>query len=132
MSYKKICSYKIIYSRGRQPFVVGGPKPFLPIHPNIFDHLFFAPQNLKRSIIFLKRATFGPRAIVRRPLICRYREVTRRKNYRKVYCRYCCQNPIMHRTIVQLTFSVHCNIKMDGSSWCSWCHTTGVPRICAL
>ena len=29
---------------------------------------FFAPQNLKRAIIFLKRATFGPRAIDWRPL----------------------------------------------------------------
>ena len=34
-----------------------------------FDGLFFAPQNLKRAIIFLKRATFGPRAIGWRPLL---------------------------------------------------------------
>ena len=46
---------------------------FLPISPKFFDHLFIsffsAPQNLKRAIIFLKRATFGRRLIGWRPLL---------------------------------------------------------------
>ena len=42
---------------------------FFAIPSKIFDDLFFAPQNLIRAIIFLKRATFGPRAISWRPLL---------------------------------------------------------------
>ena len=33
---------------------------FLAISSKFFDDLFFAPQDLKRAVIFLKRAIFGP------------------------------------------------------------------------
>ena len=82
-----MCIY-IVYSRRRQPFVVGGPKNekivilfvedhtvfviksyFLAISSKFFLMTFFAPQDLKRAIIFLNRATFGPRTTGWWPLV---------------------------------------------------------------
>ena len=50
-----------LFFEGHIVFVINSC--FLPIL-DFFDDLFFAPQDLKRAIIFLKRATFGPRAMV--------------------------------------------------------------------
>ena len=42
---------------------------FCHLSQNFLMTFFFAPQNLKRAIIFLKRATFGARSIGWRPLL---------------------------------------------------------------